>query len=80
MKEKGGLIRMNIVTAKEVGEFLKLTESTIYNLALNGELPGFKIGKSWRSDMEEILEQIGISNEQKKKREIKENDGITNDI
>ena len=48
----------NIVTAKEVSEYLKLTESTIYKLASMGELPGFKIGKSWRFDMEEILKRI----------------------
>ena len=48
----------NIVTAKEVGEYLKLSESTIYKLAANGEIPGFKIGDSWRFDMEEILKMI----------------------
>ena len=48
----------NIVTAKEVSQYLKLTESTIYKLASIGELPGFKIGKSWRFDMQEILKRI----------------------
>jgi excisionase family DNA binding protein len=48
----------NIVTAKEVGQYLKLSESTIYKLAANGDIPGFKIGDSWRFDMEEILKMI----------------------
>ena len=48
----------NIVTAKEVGQYLKLTESTIYKLASIGEIPGFKIGKSWRFDMDEVLRRI----------------------
>jgi excisionase family DNA binding protein len=48
----------NIVTAKEVGQYLKLSESTIYKLAASGEIPGFKIGDSWRFDMEEILNLI----------------------
>ena len=48
----------NIVTAKEVGQYLKLTESTIYKLASMGEIPGFKIGKSWRFDMDEVLRRI----------------------
>jgi len=48
----------NIVTAKEVGQYLKLSESTIYKLAASGEIPGFKIGDSWRFDMEEILKMI----------------------
>ncbi|MBI5605358.1 MAG: helix-turn-helix domain-containing protein [Deltaproteobacteria bacterium] len=45
---------MNLVTAKEVGKYLKLSESTIYKLSLEGDLPGFKIGNSWRFDMDEI--------------------------
>jgi excisionase family DNA binding protein len=48
----------NIVTAKEVGHYLKLTESTIYKLASSGEIPGFRVGKSWRFDMEEIIKCI----------------------
>lgn len=48
----------NIVTAKELSQFLKLSESTIYKLASQGELPGFKIGDSWRFDMEEVLSVI----------------------
>jgi len=48
----------NIVTAKEVGQYLKLTDSTIYKLAATGEIPGFKVGKSWRFDMEEIIRMV----------------------
>ncbi|HUL29102.1 MAG TPA: helix-turn-helix domain-containing protein [Thermodesulfobacteriota bacterium] len=48
----------NIVTAKELSQFLKLSESTIYKLATEGKIPGFKIGDSWRFDMEEILRLI----------------------
>ncbi len=47
-----------LVTAKEVGQFLKLSESTIYKLAAEGEIPGFKIGDSWRCDMKEIEKMI----------------------
>ncbi len=48
----------NIVTAKELSHYLKLSESTIYKLASQGEIPGFKIGDSWRFDMEEVLISI----------------------
>ncbi len=48
----------NIMTAKELGRYLKLSESTIYKLASAGELPGFKVGDSWRFDLEEVLEVI----------------------
>jgi excisionase family DNA binding protein len=49
---------MTIVTAKELSKIFKVTESTIYNLAASGELAGFKIGGSWRFDMDEIHETI----------------------
>jgi excisionase family DNA binding protein len=49
---------VKIVTAKELGQYLKLSESTIYKLAGNGEIPGFRLGDSWRFDMEEILQTI----------------------
>lgn len=52
----------NIVTAKEMGKFLKLSESTVYKLAAEGEIPGFKIGKSWRFDMDEVLSAIKKAN------------------
>ena len=48
----------NFVTAKELGRYLKLSEATIYKLASTGQLPGFKIGDSWRFDLDEILKLI----------------------
>ena len=46
------------LTAKEVADFLKLSESTIYKLVSKGEIPGFKIGDSWRFEMKEIQKSI----------------------
>lgn len=57
----------NIVTAKEVGHYLKLSESTIYKLAASGEIPGFRIGDSWRFDMDEVLKLIAQAIKPKKK-------------
>jgi excisionase family DNA binding protein len=37
-----------IMTLKEVAEYLKLTEKTAYRLAAEKKLPGFKVGGSWR--------------------------------
>lgn len=48
----------NIATSKEVGEYLLLTQCTVINLAMKGILPGFRVGKSWRFDMDEILKFI----------------------
>jgi excisionase family DNA binding protein len=47
-----GIVR--IVTVKEVAEFLRLKEATICRLASEGKLPGVKVGKSWRFDMEAL--------------------------
>ena len=43
----------NIVTVKEVKNFLKLSESTIYKLIASREIPAFRVGDSWRFDMDE---------------------------
>jgi len=45
----------NIVTAEELANYLKIRKSTIYLLASQGKLPGFKIGNCWRFKMDEIL-------------------------
>ncbi len=47
-----------LMTAKELSQFLKLSESTICKLVSNGEIPGFKIGDSWRFELEEIRKLI----------------------
>jgi excisionase family DNA binding protein len=43
-----------ILTLKEVAEYLKLAEKTAYRLAQKGKLPGFKVGGSWRFKREDI--------------------------
>ncbi|MCF6219220.1 MAG: helix-turn-helix domain-containing protein [Gammaproteobacteria bacterium] len=43
-----------IMTIKEVAEYLKLTEKTAYRLAAEGKIPGFKVGGSWRFTRGEI--------------------------
>ena len=37
-----------ILTVREVAEFLKVIERTIYRLASDGEIPSLKVGGSWR--------------------------------
>jgi excisionase family DNA binding protein len=57
---------VQIVTAKELSQYLKLSESTIYKLAASGEIPGFKIGDSWRFDLDEVMAKIrGIKRKEK---------------
>jgi len=43
-----------ILTLKEVAAYLKLAEKTAYRLASEGQLPGFKVGGSWRFKREDI--------------------------
>lgn len=49
-----------IMTLKEVADYLKLAEKTAYRLAAEGKLPGFKVGGSWRfkrADLEKWIEE-----------------------
>ncbi|MFT6217308.1 MAG: excisionase family DNA binding protein [Cycloclasticus pugetii] len=47
-----------IMTLKEVADYLKLAEKTAYRLAAEGKLPGFKVGGSWRFKREDVLKWI----------------------
>ncbi len=44
----------DIMTIREVADYLKLTEKTAYRLAAEGKIPGFKVGGSWRFRRDEI--------------------------
>lgn len=43
-----------ILTIKDVADYLKVNERTIYRLAAKGEVPGFKVGNSWRFKQHEL--------------------------
>lgn len=40
----------NVLTIREVADLLKINEKTVYRLAADAKIPGFKIGGSWRFD------------------------------
>ena len=42
------------LTIKELAKYLSVTERTIYNLLERGQLPGFKVGGTWRFKREDI--------------------------
>lgn len=44
-----------IMTIREVAEYLRLTEKTAYRFALEGKIPGFKVGAAWRFRRDEII-------------------------
>jgi len=66
-----------ILTIKQVAEYLKVTERTIYRLAAAKQIPAFKVGGTWRfsrADIDAWIEQQstgkpahGTGNDDKKK-------------
>ena len=50
----GSRIDSDIMTIREVAEYLKLTEKTAYRHAADGKIPGFKLGGAWRFRHSEI--------------------------
>ena len=48
------------MTVRDVAESLNVNEKTVYRLAQNGELPGFKVAGAWRfqrADLERWIEE-----------------------
>lgn len=43
-----------ILTIREVADYLKVTERTIYRLAAAKKIPAFKVGGSWRFSRPDI--------------------------
>jgi excisionase family DNA binding protein len=55
---RSALTRDDVMTAREVSDFLKLPVSTVYELARRGEIPARRLGRTWRflrSRLEELL-------------------------
>jgi len=48
----------DILTVKEVAEYLRMNQMTIYKMAQKGEIPAFKIASNWRFRREEIDEWL----------------------
>jgi excisionase family DNA binding protein len=50
--------KTDILMIKEVAEYLKVTERTIYRLAAAKKIPAFKVGGSWRLSRADIEQWI----------------------
>ena len=48
----------DIFTIKELADYLKVNERTLYKLATDGTLPAFKVGGSWRFQRTSIQKWI----------------------
>ena len=53
-----GHMDFEFLTAEEVAEYLRLPLSTVYKLAQDKRLPGFKVGKHWRFRKDTIQKWI----------------------
>jgi len=53
-----------IMTVDEVAEYLKLSKITVYKLTQKGEIPGFRIGSSWRYNRDKIDEIARVGTKQ----------------
>lgn len=43
-----------IMTVRELAEYLKIAEKTAYRFALEGKVPAFKVGGAWRFRKAEV--------------------------
>lgn len=61
-----------ILTIREVAEYLKLAEKTVYRIVAEGKIPGFKVGGAWRFRKDEILRWIADQEQAATKKQDKE--------
>lgn len=60
----------DIMTVKELADYLKIAEKTAYRFASEGKVPGFKVGSAWRFRKTEI--DSWISNQEKATQKLRE--------
>lgn len=61
-------MQTDVMTIRELAAYLKMAEKTLYRLAAEGAVPGFKVGGAWRFRKSEIDRWI-VKQEQKKSEE-----------
>ena len=44
----------DVLTIREVADYLKVNEKTVYSLAQKRRIPGFKVGGQWRFRREDL--------------------------
>ena len=54
LPELGRNVPDDVLTLKEVANYLKVTERTIYRMVADRKIPAFKVGGSWRFRLSEI--------------------------
>ena len=64
----GSCMDSDIMTIREVAEYLKFTEKTAYRHVADGKTPGFKVGGAWQFRRSEIDRWIERQSAGQKKR------------
>ncbi len=49
------------MTAGDVTRILRIDKSTVYRMAEDGRLPGFKVGRQWRFRVRDVESRLGIA-------------------
>ena len=57
----------SVMTIEDLALYLKLSKSTLYKLAVQGKLPGQKVGRHWRFRKESIDTWLDANSQGKKK-------------
>lgn len=47
-------MKSQYLTIEEVAKMLRVNKRTVYRLAVKGEIPAFKFGRSWRIDSNKL--------------------------
>lgn len=53
----------DILRIRDVAEYLKVTDKTVYGLAQQRRIPAFKVGGQWRFRRQDIETWIGVQTE-----------------
>ena len=51
-----------VLTIKELSEYLRLTQTTVWKYANEGKIPGFRVGRGWRFHKNQIDSLLNNSN------------------
>ena len=50
------MAEIEVLTSEEAATLLRVSRKTLYRLAQNGELPGTKVGRSWRFHRADLID------------------------
>jgi excisionase family DNA binding protein len=55
-----------VMTVREVADYLRVNQRTVYRLAVEGKMPAFKVGATWRFKRNDIDGWISAQSNQPK--------------